>query len=699
MWPQRFSKIGTYDEEWLRTRFPGVAKDMDPTFFNTAAPDQWLERYFAGDEAFTIENMHPERARIEGKLPGLATRAFINQKTAAGEAFKEIKTRLDTVQLFPNALRGVLSYRGMVEVGEDDAADVLQLVVAGEDPAIPRDVDHYRRVLAERLDKRKGALASLRDQDLMPAGEGWAPRVEKSDIETMIQGEGLLRRNLKRKQDDAREEARARLVAQGLDPAEFGMDDWPEDEESPSIDDPDAFFAFVDRQMARAEEAKAELEAKKAESEQRAREQLAAIGVDYDEACADALKEAGGPPKFSADDEIAKLRGVLQIARDGGAPLEDIEAQVEHPGYAKMMREMEQRMKDAYKKFAHHFPAAAALDGDEAQRLRVLATAARDGGVSLAGRDFTGADLSGLDLTDMDLRGCFLEGADFSGADLSGADLSEAVLARAKLTDAKLVGAKLVGANLGDAKLRGADLSGADLERAVLGKSDLDGACLRGARLNHADLLETRFGAADLREIVGQDLLFLKVDLTKTWLAGADLARARFIEATLTGLDLSGVTLSGAQLITCNADRVILRRAKLGNAVFAHGSSLAFADLTGATMPSANLRGTPMTEAKLAGACLDGADLSGCDLRKADLYRAVARGAMFVKSDLGGARMVGMNLMNALLAKATLRGADLTGTNLFRADLARIATDGETKLDDALLTQARIIVRRSHAAG
>src|SRR5262249_35834510 len=25
-WPQRFAKVGTYDEEWFRTRFPGVAK-------------------------------------------------------------------------------------------------------------------------------------------------------------------------------------------------------------------------------------------------------------------------------------------------------------------------------------------------------------------------------------------------------------------------------------------------------------------------------------------------------------------------------------------------------------------------------------------------------------------------------------------------------------------------------------------------
>src|SRR5262249_23801686 len=45
-WPQRFSKVGTYDEAWYKERFPGYAKDMDWSYFNTAPPDQQIEGYF-----------------------------------------------------------------------------------------------------------------------------------------------------------------------------------------------------------------------------------------------------------------------------------------------------------------------------------------------------------------------------------------------------------------------------------------------------------------------------------------------------------------------------------------------------------------------------------------------------------------------------------------------------------------------------
>src|SRR6185437_15381656 len=54
-WPQRFSKVGTYDERWLKEQFPGFALDMDPGLFNTAPADQQIKAFFRGDEPFEIE--------------------------------------------------------------------------------------------------------------------------------------------------------------------------------------------------------------------------------------------------------------------------------------------------------------------------------------------------------------------------------------------------------------------------------------------------------------------------------------------------------------------------------------------------------------------------------------------------------------------------------------------------------------------
>ncbi|HEY6463562.1 MAG TPA: pentapeptide repeat-containing protein, partial [Polyangiaceae bacterium] len=56
------------------------------------------------------------------------------------------------------------------------------------------------------------------------------------------------------------------------------------------------------------------------------------------------------------------------------------------------------------------------------------------------------------------------------------------------------------------------------------------------------------------------------------------------------------------------------------------------------------------------------------------------------------------NLMEAVLQKARLGGADLSECNLFRSDLSRVRVDRDTKLDRALLTQARIHPRSAEGA-
>src|SRR5205823_4678012 len=95
-WPQRSSKAGTYDQRWVETRFPGYAEDLDLTFFNAAPPDQWIEGYFAGDESFTIENMHPTKAKIEGSLARLVVRVIADQEKRGATALKEVPMKLDT---------------------------------------------------------------------------------------------------------------------------------------------------------------------------------------------------------------------------------------------------------------------------------------------------------------------------------------------------------------------------------------------------------------------------------------------------------------------------------------------------------------------------------------------------------------------------------------------------------------------------
>ena len=216
---QRRKRAGTYDTRWFEEHFPGLAPDAEPTFFNVAPEDQWIDGFFKGDEALLVENMHPERPRIEGHLPGLAARCFVTQRTAGGERFLEIPMRWDTVWLFPTAGFGVVIAHGSLPVAEDDAADVLHLVCACEDPASPRPIDHYQQALARRLDKDKGALAGLSDSDLMPPrASGVAPNIGELDIGRWVKCEYLGAQNMRRGAERRRAEMRAKVEAEGLDP-------------------------------------------------------------------------------------------------------------------------------------------------------------------------------------------------------------------------------------------------------------------------------------------------------------------------------------------------------------------------------------------------------------------------------------------------------------------------------------------------
>jgi uncharacterized protein YjbI with pentapeptide repeats len=695
-WPQRAQKAGTYDAAWLKERFPGFARDMDWGYFNTAPEDQQIEGYFSGDERLSIQNMHPSKPLLESRLPGVRARCFITRKTEEGDAFIDIPTRLDTVWLFPGGERGVVVFRGVTRVEEDDAADVSHLVAAFEAMGAPKPIDHYRTVLAQRLDKEKGILFSLRDRDLLPppVEEAGAPVPEDrwNDTIDLVATESLMRKNMRRRAEKVLEEVRGQCVAMGLDPDQHVPAELPPEEETPALDDiPD----YIEELKGRVEAEKEKAKEGQAKGEEATRKALAEQGIDYDKVVAEARERGGGggPPSFSADRELERLRMFAELSRNAGVPIGDVEQQLADPQIERKLRRMEEAMLRAYRQLTHHFPEARPIEAEASARVREEVLAARAAGASLGRRDLTGADLSRLDLRGLDLKEAMLERADLSGADLSGADLSDATLARARLEGANLGGAKLAGANLALTRARGAIFSGADLTGATLHRADLEGASLRGARVARADLSEAALRGADLSEISAPETNFLNNDFSGVKLSGADLSKCTLLHVNVEGADLSGAKLEAATFLGARGDRAVLRGADLKNLRAVMECSFDGADLTEARLAGANLRGSSLRGADLTRADLTGADLSECDLAGAKLYRAVAPGAMLAKADLTGAEMTAMNLMEGILQKAQLVGADLRGANLFRADLAKVRADKSTDFSGAHLKRIRVVAR------
>jgi hypothetical protein len=69
-WSPRRELAGTYDEAWLKSRFPLWAEDLDPRYYCCAPRDQQVDGYLRGGEPVQVVNMSPN-GPIRFDLPRL----------------------------------------------------------------------------------------------------------------------------------------------------------------------------------------------------------------------------------------------------------------------------------------------------------------------------------------------------------------------------------------------------------------------------------------------------------------------------------------------------------------------------------------------------------------------------------------------------------------------------------------------------
>lgn len=681
MHPQRAALRGTYDDVWLKEHSPGFAPDLDWKYFNLAPRDQWLAAPLRGDEAFALENMHPSRPLIEGKLPALVVRAFANYAVAheGGVAHKlrEIPMRLTTVWFYPHAERMVLIFQGLAETSEDDASDISHLIGGVERLGEPKPAPHYLEVLAKRQDGKRAAIQALNDADLLPAElDTVDPETERA--QALLRPEGLREEAQYHRAEIDVEMARDQLRAQGKDPDAMGVR-MPPREKVPTAAELPAYLEKVEKEMEKQQWAAVEDAVTQLENALAFVQQAGRVPPEL---------VHRGPPTYKAAAQLAEI--------EKGFALGD--KVFDKSTMAQQLAQQELALHMDYLKNAHLQPPAHRLQGERGvQARREIEWLLTRGTRVLPGVDFTGVDLSRLDLSGIDFSGAWLESANLEGANLSGANFRAAVLAHANLSNVIAIGANFQAANLGRAKLAGAVLDTAKLSGTVLMHCNLAQTQLRAAELYNADLLDTTWGQADWSALVGGGLLFYKLDMRGLVLVQAQLASCNFVECNLEGVDFRGAHLGAASFVGCRADRANFAGAQLAGASFVHKTSLvgadfAQADLRGANLGECRLDGARLVKARLDGANLSMAQLEGCDARLASM-----QGALLRKSGLARSKLAGVNFKEALLARADLRGSDLRNANLFAADLTRVQLDADVRLEGALLQRARTYPRLTPA--
>jgi uncharacterized protein YjbI with pentapeptide repeats len=615
---------GTYDDAWLKQRWPALPADFDWGYFNAAPRDQQVDGYLAGDESFTLGGKSGEAPRVESKLPALRPRFFVRRAEGEALPFEEVRLSLDTVWLDADAGKLVLAWRGSIRVRDKHFREVEQLLAAVEmlaDGPLPREA--YE-------ESERWATVALSEEELAEREE-LAAREENREAEVGDDDEATL---------DAAREA---LKAANASPALLAkLSDIRTIDELMSVlerEDAAPDPARMEAAEAQAEQAKRRFQEEHAEASEAFQDEQAPSApgkltrADV-EARVLARESLRGQDLSSLDLSNLDLSGVdLEAANLRGCSLD-----------GSLLAGARLTRADLTAVWAASRPlvltgadlAGACLDKANLPELVAI------------GADFTGASLRSAKLSQARMMDCVLTQAVMEAADLGGADLSRSVLSRAVLAYATLPGAALV-----ECDFAGANLVKANLDHARLGNASFEHASLEGVSLHHAtgDSVSMRgAGLAGANATAGQ--------LPSADFSGASCDRARFDGAILRGAsferaDGEGVSFAGATL----------------TALRATGASLPRLGADGAHAPGAIFCGADLAMGSFVGTTLDDADFSEANLTRARLHRATLKNGNLMSSKLVATDLSHVSLFRAHLEAADMTGADCRGSNLFECEL------------------------------
>jgi uncharacterized protein YjbI with pentapeptide repeats len=677
-WQQRAGKLGTYDRKWLETRWPWYPEDMDWMYFNAAPEDQQIAGYFTGDEKIVIENMHPERSTVTTSLPKRRMRCFVRQGTNSDEVFKEVKTRLDTVWLFPEYETGFVIWRATVQIQDDEAEDISAAFVADEYlTEKEKPVEYYRDIYfvgdVEEEVAEEPEVKLQKEEPAITAGPIEPPAVEAvTDPET----EALIQ-ELEKEVAAADANLAVELKKLGFDPEQF-MKDLPMMEGLP-VSVPSG---------PPTEPSVLELEKNLARQEAELNEMIKKLGFDPDKLM-EVSKEIDQTEPPSIKDLIKKMQEsgisdpeteqyLLEMEREQAKSEKELSALLEE----EEKREAELKKEEPSEE-----------EGTEPEPEEVLTrekiVEGYHEGESFSGKDLSGLDLSDLDLRSIDLRDAILENIDFAGTNLTGAILSGAVLAGASLLRAILTSAKMDGCNLNRVQGQQADMSHSDLRSADMTESDFSQSNFKKVSMDNALLENSKLEGACFEGASAQWTDFTATDLRKTDFLRANISRADFTDADIQDANFAetealSATFEGAMGKFVNFEKADLRKSRADETTSLERTNFQKADLS-----EANWEGANLPSSILRFATLTMTDLSRCNLLGSDFYRAVAKKAKFSRTDLTDANMTSINLFRGDLTKAKLVRTDLKGSNLFEVEFLKAKVQ-KTNFQDANLKKTKL---------
>lgn len=729
--PQRVRDLGPFDARWLAERWPHLPSGTRAEHFHTAPRDQRIAGFWRGDEDIELVNLHAQHPIVAGALPRVRARCFVERSAGGATRVDACPMRAETVWLFPGAACGIVLYRGLATIDDEDGDDVLRVIAGWEDaaaPPLPADAYLGRpasggagsrptpapdaapvasvvpaALTAEEAhaDEHAPGGSASASQAHSPAAPEFPEAPHAPDLSALEREAAALAG-----QTDAllaglgiTEADIARLLPARDAPAELNLDQLA------------TLAAELDAQTAQwqAQQAAAAVERGDAASATPAAPATPDAEAAHEASLADLLRQADAQMRALVEQhglsrarmeaaartlpELASLAGSLDALDALDAPL-DVDALTAGLAAAggDAAAEPDTPAEPSPPAPANEFAAAAPAPAsstaappvDDAPpgpltREQVIERHAR--GLGFAGLDLSGLDLSSAALERADFRRARLERTRFAGCRLAGASFERALLSHADFSNADLRDAVFAGASAPGASWRGAVLERARLEHGDFSGGDFAQASLADSHCAHAQFDASAMTALVAARIDGTHASFAGCTLDAADFTSARLPRANFQHATLADAALACAHCDGAEWYGAQAPRVRLRAASLRGSRADASTSFRQADLSSAALDDANWDGVDLRGTNLHEATLDGASLARANASGAQLTRARARRADLTQADLTHADARCSNLHGASLRRARLGGTQLQSSNLYGADcygtaLARPQLDG-----------------------
>ncbi len=643
-WHTRAGKLGSYGGSYRKTRWPWFPADFDYAYFNAAAPDMQVDGFLRGDEPLLFENLHPEHAKYESRLPGLRVRCFINRAGASEKQagnFEEVPMHLDTLWVDMASEKMVLLWRGVATVKSEEFEDVADVFIMDEPLAQPpASLEVCRQKF---LQSQKEPEESV-EEPPPPAAKPPQPTAEELAAKEKQKLE-------MRRQMEAQVAAMYKNL--GMDPAKL----------PPELKAKQA--AMLD-QMVEDDPAKASA-MHEADMQNQLKTAMSKSGLDPDNLPAISAKahaeqirfwESQGlsPVEMAGNPDLAKMSSLLGalLPKMGHNPedLSPLIAQMKQVRAKAGIPEPEaEKPPEALPVWTRQMVEQKVAQGETLAKQNLSQ-------LDLSRLNLTGADFSGANLSNCNLKASTLARGNFTGANLASTNMSEVQGAEANFSKAALAGATLESANLKQADFTQANLAGANLTGATLDDALFEKATLTDAVLTGVSARETLFAQADLSRAKFQQSKCPQADFTAATVNQTDFSNAALNEASFEKATGKQVNFANADVTKLRADKADFPDANLyqvqgTDSIWAAanlaGANMRFAQLSGATFTAAGLQGANCSAANLKTAKLNKANLTGAIMQQANLFRASFEKANLTLANLSGANAYGAEFLNAIL--------------------------------------------------